>query len=394
MANNEHLRYFREGNIEAWNRWRKRHPDIQPDLKGAVLRDFDLSGADLRDDDLSVLEPKQEKPANLSKAKLIGAKLNRANLRKAELIRTALYKADLSNANMSRTKLFKAKLGKAILKEANLSLADLRVANLSEANLSGARIVGADLRSADFSEADLSRATLQESTFSGANLNQATFLRADLTNAHLAAETISSDPQEEISRSKKQDENKPNKDEKNTETVYLPDPTIVGTNFGMALLPGAKLPVSLRNFEDTLDKVEETSKNARPIFLTLIGLCAFALLTTATTTDAQLILNNFALKLPIINAEVPVIFFYICTPLSAFFVFIYLQMYLSHLWELVAKLPSVFPDGLPLRKKLYPWMINLIIEEWQQDERKEGASKEKETAPLSRTRALTAIFLV
>jgi len=40
-------------------------------------------------------------------------------------------------------------------------------------------------------------------------------------------------------------------------------------------------------------------------------------------------------------------------------------MYLAHLWELAAGLPAIFPDGLPLRRKLYPWMLNLVIEEWQ-----------------------------
>jgi hypothetical protein len=31
MANQEHLSKLEEG-VEAWNRWRKEHPDIRPDL--------------------------------------------------------------------------------------------------------------------------------------------------------------------------------------------------------------------------------------------------------------------------------------------------------------------------------------------------------------------------
>ncbi len=44
-------------------------------------------------------------------------------------------------------------------------------------------------------------------------------------------------------------------------------------------------------------------------------------------------------------------------------IFVYLHLYLAHLWELVSELPSYFPDGLPLRRKIYPWMLNLVVEE-------------------------------
>jgi hypothetical protein len=115
--------------------------------------------------------------------------------------------------------------------------------------------------------------------------------------------------------------------------------------------------------------VEETSKNAQTIFFSLIGLCAFSLLTVATTTDTQLILNNFKLQLPILSAEVPVVLFYIVSTIVGLLVFTYLHLYLDHLWEIIAGLPSVFPDGFELRRKVYPWILNLIIEEWQKPHR-------------------------
>ena len=36
MANPEHLELLKEG-VDAWNTWRERNPDVQPDLKGADL---------------------------------------------------------------------------------------------------------------------------------------------------------------------------------------------------------------------------------------------------------------------------------------------------------------------------------------------------------------------
>ena len=47
MANSEHLAKLREG-PEAWNRWRKEHADVVPDLSGAMLRGAILSRANLR----------------------------------------------------------------------------------------------------------------------------------------------------------------------------------------------------------------------------------------------------------------------------------------------------------------------------------------------------------
>ena len=134
MANAEHVSRLLEGAV-PWNRWRRDHPDIVPDLRVAHLRNarlchFDLSGA------------------SLSIATLHGADLTGANL----------GDADLSSANLE----------KAILCSANLRGADLR----------GTKITGGDLRWADCSHVDLRsgvlcNADLEETTLFGANLSSA-----------------------------------------------------------------------------------------------------------------------------------------------------------------------------------------------------------------------------
>jgi uncharacterized protein YjbI with pentapeptide repeats len=67
MANDEHVAMLNKG-VDAWNAWRKKNPDIRPDLSGA----------------------------NLFQANLGGAKLSGADLQRATLVDTDLTGADLT----------------------------------------------------------------------------------------------------------------------------------------------------------------------------------------------------------------------------------------------------------------------------------------------------------
>jgi hypothetical protein len=40
VANQEHLEILAHG-VEAWNAWRKKHPEVRPELNGAKLIDED-----------------------------------------------------------------------------------------------------------------------------------------------------------------------------------------------------------------------------------------------------------------------------------------------------------------------------------------------------------------
>jgi len=158
MANEEHRAILKKG-VAAWNEWRKRHPEIRPDLYAAKLRE-----ASLRED-------------------LYEANLNGQNLDSADLSR-----ADLSGANLSRADLCRANLTLANLSGASLPGAELIVANLNEANLHGADLSGADLSRADLSGArlvvaNLHRAILFETDFSDATLGGTVFADVDLSTA-------------------------------------------------------------------------------------------------------------------------------------------------------------------------------------------------------------------
>ncbi len=146
MANPEHLALLKRG-VEAWNEWRERHPDVLPELSGAVL----------------------------DGAALGGAKLRRARLRQAKLRQAALNKADLREAYLRG-----AILSGGSLREAHLGAADLLGAELVEANL-----LGANLRRGDLTGATLCEAILREADLRGANLSGANLTGADLSEAHV-----------------------------------------------------------------------------------------------------------------------------------------------------------------------------------------------------------------
>ncbi len=143
MANKKHLAILDKG-VDTWNEWRKKNPEIQPDLSQAILCHLD---------DLS--------KANLSKANLHGSNLFGMSLREA-----ILTNADLKRANLDSATLIKANLRGAILTDANLAEAWLMRANLTGvhlewANLSGAEMEGTILRGAILYETILTNANLK-----------------------------------------------------------------------------------------------------------------------------------------------------------------------------------------------------------------------------------------
>jgi uncharacterized protein YjbI with pentapeptide repeats len=180
MANSENLAELQKG-PEAWNRWRKKHPDVLMDFTEADLRAANLSGADLAEAQLQGAKLMQADlgGAKLSEADLGGANLGGANLAGADLAEADLAEANLGRAILSEAKLEEAKLLGADLAGANLGRAILRGANLGGANLSGANLAEADLSSVDFGSADLGGANLGGAKLSGANLAGADLGGAD-----------------------------------------------------------------------------------------------------------------------------------------------------------------------------------------------------------------------
>ncbi|MCX5643193.1 MAG: pentapeptide repeat-containing protein [Phycisphaerae bacterium] len=196
MANPEHLAILKKG-VDAWNKWRRHHPEIQPDstnpdasemesyspnlsgsnLSFVKLPGVDLSGTDLSDAYLTL--------AGLSHANLFDSKLSGANLIFADLSGATLIHADLSGANLSDAGLSGVNLFDANLSHADLSGACLRGANLSNVDLSTVNLCRADLSNANLSGVNLSGVDLYDVNLSGANLQFSQLIRCNLARAKL-----------------------------------------------------------------------------------------------------------------------------------------------------------------------------------------------------------------
>jgi hypothetical protein len=115
-------------------------------------------------------------------------------------------------------------------------------------------------------------------------------------------------------------------------------------------LSQAKLPREIESFE-LLETARGLAENASKVFLIILGAVAYTFLTIANTKDVQFITDVGTSQLPLINTQVPIVAFFIATPIVLLGVFIYFHIYLQRLWEALAKLPAVFPDGLTLDEK-------------------------------------------
>lgn len=183
MAIEEHLDIIRQG-VSAWNEWRKKNPEIKPDLSGAPLLLKNLSGADLSDANLT--------GANFTGANLINADLSGANLSAATLFKAYLMKADLSGANLSGTY-----FNWVNLIGANLQKANLVETNFEEAKLTGCRIYGIsawNLKLQNAIQSDLIITPEEEPTITVDNIEFAQFIYLLLNNEKLrdVIETLTS----------------------------------------------------------------------------------------------------------------------------------------------------------------------------------------------------------
>jgi uncharacterized protein YjbI with pentapeptide repeats len=167
MPNEQHLAILNKGK-DAWDRWRKKHSNIYPDLS-----DMNFDAANFWDADFS--------KANLNRTSLSGANLRGANFSGARLIDASFEKAGLISANFTG-----ADLAGAWLRGATLSLANFSGANLKASTLIGAVAVGTNFDGANLSETDLRQADLREASLAKADMRKAYLWHAFLNSADLS----------------------------------------------------------------------------------------------------------------------------------------------------------------------------------------------------------------
>ena len=186
------------------------------------------------------------------------------------------------------------------------------------------------------------RANLANTDLQGVNLQGADLCRADLQGADLADSNL-------------RDANLADANLEGVKSLFVGQ--LAGT-----VLTGATLSPNISDgFLVTLNTVAEAAKNAGKLLFGLLGGCVYSWLTIVTTTDARLLTNTSTSPLPVIGTAIPIAGFHWAAPVLLIAVFLYLHLSLQHLWGLVATLPAVFPDGVPLDKKAYPWLLTGLV---------------------------------
>jgi uncharacterized protein YjbI with pentapeptide repeats len=189
MANPKHYAILNQG-VGEWNKWRRRHPDIVPDLSSPKRGETSEFEDDLDTLASAVLHQVAPGRAPTEKDGLRGADLNKVNFRNARLSRARLdgamlIRADLRGCVLDDAHMTGCVLTGAKMKKASLARADLTAATLRWSDLTGADLSGAVLRQANLNEATAKRAILRRADLGYANLVGASLSGADLSQAYV-----------------------------------------------------------------------------------------------------------------------------------------------------------------------------------------------------------------
>ena len=216
--------------------------------------------------------------------------------------------------------------------------------------LTGATLNDADFGEANLTDADFQRAELRRANFGKARMRRTNLRETDLQNANLE------------------------------ETNFLLSAQIAGAD-----VAGAKLPEAIADFEG-LKIIAEATSNAQKVFIAMLGGCLYCWLTTGTTKDAALLTNSASSPLPVIGTALPIVGFYLVAPVVLVALYFYFHLNMQRLWEALADLPAVFPDGRPLDKVADPWLLNGFV-------RAHFFRLRDERPPLSRMQQWLSILL-
>ncbi|HZT29616.1 MAG TPA: pentapeptide repeat-containing protein [Bryobacteraceae bacterium] len=188
--------------------------------------------------------------------------------------------------------------------------------DLRHRDLTGADLSSQDLRDCNFRGATLRNCTLRETNLAGSDFSEADLRGANLETAH----------------------------------------GLEAWQFRATDVRDAKLPKEIADWKG-LDLIGKLAPALSQQFLVLLAACLYCWLVIAATTDAALVLGSATQALPILQARISIQLFYGAAPFLVFVAFVYFLLNLHLLWEALAKLPAMFPDGRRLDERAYPWPL-------------------------------------
>jgi uncharacterized protein YjbI with pentapeptide repeats len=235
-----------------------------------------------------------------------------------------------------------ANLSRTILPpECPLRGADLRQASVAGADLQGIDLQAAHVEGADLQEAYLERTILKDAYLGRANLQGAHLIQTQLQGADLLETNFC-------------EADLGGADLRGT-------PNLLTRQLAGATLCRAKLPENILKFEQRA-LIEEASRSAQTLFFAMLGACIFALVSIERVSHSQLLINTASLRFPFFETEIQIAWLYWLMPLFLGGFYVYFHLHLLRLWEGLAELPAVFPDGRPLHQSVYLWLLGAFVQ--------------------------------
>lgn len=110
-------------------------------------------------------------------------------------------------------------------------------------------------------------------------------------------------------------------------------------------------------WQDNRNALDQVAGIARNIFLTLVAVIVFSVMTAWSTSDRVILLSATTLELPIVGIDVGVTPFLYVAPALILCFQIYLYLYLSRFWSIFAELPHRFPNGTVRDRGASGWIV-------------------------------------
>jgi uncharacterized protein YjbI with pentapeptide repeats len=174
--------------------------------------------------------------------------------------------------------------------------------------------------------------------------------------------------------------------------VELGDAELSGADFSRTNLAGARVGGADLPYAADHRNVESLGDQDRALLFTLMGLCAYVIVSVGTTSDAQLALNRALLKLPILDVELPLQSFFVGAALVVFGTAYYLSLEQARMIKALSALPRVFPDSSGLSERAHPWLVVVAFSTWFGRDRR-AVAKDAD-APPPKTEIGTWLLLV
>jgi len=121
-------------------------------------------------------------------------------------------------------------------------------------------------------------------------------------------------------------------------------------------------------FNYTYKLVGEVAINLQKICLILIVVSVYIAFTLSHIEDQHLFIKQTHIQLPIINVNMPSLFFLLPSQLTILIIFLFFQIYRKHIISLIGGLPAGFPVGVKRSDMFHPWILLMRLHRMEGDE--------------------------